>query len=68
MRRDYIGGNAQHEHGAMKIKTAGERDYTLGALANCVFVAPDELHRFRNTSPDELKFLYLIPKPPSADL
>ncbi len=52
----------------MKIKTAGERDYTLGALANCVFVAPDELHRFRNTSPDELKFLYLIPKPPSADL
>ncbi len=51
----------------MKIKTAAERDYTLDALGDCLFAAPDELHRFRNTSHDELKLLSLIPKPHSAD-
>jgi len=32
------------------------------APGQCVYVAPDEDHQFRNTGDDELKFLCLVPK------
>jgi quercetin dioxygenase-like cupin family protein len=32
------------------------------AAGDCVFVPPDETHQFRNTGPDDLKFLCLVPR------
>ena len=37
----------------------GERPVTAG---DCVYVAPNDNHQFRNTGSDELKFLCLVPK------
>ncbi|HUT01200.1 MAG TPA: cupin domain-containing protein [Phycisphaerae bacterium] len=37
----------------------GEKPFAAG---DCVYVAPHDNHQFRNTGPDELKFLCLIPK------
>jgi len=38
----------------------GERPVAAG---DCVYVAPQDNHQFRNTGREELKFLCLIPKP-----
>jgi len=38
-----------------------EAELPLGP-GQCVYVAPDELHQFRNTGADELKFLCLVPR------
>ena len=38
----------------------GEREHTIRA-GDVVFVAPDEIHQFRNTSEQPLRFLCVIP-------
>lgn len=46
--------------GAGVVVTAdGERPVAAG---DCIFVAPEEVHQFRNTGAEELVFLCLIPK------
>jgi quercetin dioxygenase-like cupin family protein len=38
----------------------GDRDHPI-APGDVVYVAPDEVHQFRNTGPSPLKFLCLVP-------
>ncbi len=42
--------------------TTAEGDRTARA-GDVLYVAPDEVHQFRNTGPEQLKFLCLIPRP-----
>ncbi|MFP4355374.1 MAG: cupin domain-containing protein [Phycisphaerae bacterium] len=44
--------------------TTAEGDRTVSA-GDVLYVAPDEIHQFRNTGSEELKFLCLVPKPSS---
>jgi quercetin dioxygenase-like cupin family protein len=41
---------------------SAEGELPLGP-GQCVYVAPEDDHQFRNTGDDDLKFLCLIPKP-----
>ena len=41
---------------------SAEGELPLGP-GQCVYVAPEDDHQFRNAGPDDLKFLCLIPKP-----
>jgi quercetin dioxygenase-like cupin family protein len=49
----------------------GEREHPLAA-GDVIFVVPDEIHQFRNTGEQPLKFLCLIPNsamyPPNAGM
>ena len=38
----------------------GDVEHSLAA-GDCVYVAPDEVHQFRNTGPTPLKFLCMVP-------
>jgi quercetin dioxygenase-like cupin family protein len=56
-----------HEHEVFILEGSGvvvegSREHPLQA-GTAVFVAPDELHQFRNTGAGTLKFLCLIPHP-----
>ena len=42
------------------VTAEGPRDVSAGEY---VFIPTDELHQFKNTGPDEMKFLCLIPRP-----
>jgi len=41
------------------VTEAGDRPVRAG---DCVFVAPEEVHRFQNAGPGVLKFLCLVPR------
>ena len=55
------------EHEVYVLAGSGEVVSADGATplspGKCVYVAPDEVHQFRNTGDGELEFLCLIPKP-----
>ena len=37
----------------------GEKDVVAG---DCLFIGPNDIHQFRNTGPEPLKFLCMVPK------
>jgi quercetin dioxygenase-like cupin family protein len=56
-----------HEHEVFILEgsgvvSQGEREHPLGP-GSVVYVAPNELHQFRNTGAGSMKFLCLIPHP-----
>ncbi len=65
------GGHTPHhqhnyEHEIMILEGAGEAQYGEAVhpvkAGDVLFIEPDVMHQFRNTSNDEFKFICLVPK------